>query len=500
MKSIRQQLTISLMLSLFIVVAVCGALLFTLIKKSLTRDFDAALLAKARALSALVMREPAGTVEIEFSDEMMPAFTRPDRPDYFEFWYEDGRPFARSRSLGSRDLPRPVSLTNNHQLSEMELPDGQRGRAATFKFTPAKDPDDFAAQPPATTVAPPAPHMILIVAQHRGALDQTLRHMFWLIAAAGVFLPSIIALVVWLTVKQGLRPLDRLARETEAIDSQNLSHRFGADRMPRELQPIGHRFNALVERLETSFKQIQAAYQRERRFSDNVAHELRTPIAELHALAEVSLMFPQNRELDQKARHETLAIARQMEGLVSALLTLARCEAGIEIPDLGPVNLDELVREVWETHQDRAAQRGITCQCELESGLVVSTNQCLMRSILDNLMANAVDHSPEGAPMSIRVINHHGQVSMMIANANETLHPEDLELIFEPFWQKDASRAGAGHHGLGLSLVQSMCRALDIGLAIKISHDHRVIAELIFSESQAEFSASTDGKTKTLLP
>ena len=148
MKSIRQQLTASLLLSLFLVVAVCGTLLYVLIKKSLTRDFDAALLAKARALSALTMREPAGTVELEFSDEMMPAFARPDRPDYFEFWYEDGRPFARSRSLGSWDLPRPVHLADDHHLSDVALPDGHRGRAAALIFTPAKDPDDFAGQAP----------------------------------------------------------------------------------------------------------------------------------------------------------------------------------------------------------------------------------------------------------------------------------------------------------------------------------------------------------------
>ncbi len=488
MKSIRQQLIASLLLSLCIVVVISGALLYALVKQSLTRDFDSALLAKARALSALVMREPAGTVEIEFSDEMMPAFARPERPDYFEFWYEDGRPFARSRSLGSRDLPRPAHLVNNHLLSELVLPDGQRGRAAVLIFTPAKDPDDFAWLPAAAAMAVrPAPRMILMVAQHRSALDQTLRHMFWLIAAAGVFLPSIIALVVWLTVKQGLRPLNRLAQDTEAIDSQNLGHRFDADRMPRELQPIGHRLNALVERLETSFKQIQAAYQRERRFSDNVAHELRTPIAELHSLAEVALLFPHNRELDQKAHHETLAIARQMQDLVSVLLALARCEAGIEIPDLGPVNLDELVREVWTAHQDCAARRRITCQCELESGIVVNTNQLLLRSILNNLIANAVDHSPDGAPISIRVISHHGQARMTIENANETLCPEDLDLIFEPFWQKDASRTGAGHHGLGLSLVQSMCRALNIDFTIEISDDQQVIVELYLGESQDLF-------------
>ena len=498
MKSIRQQLIASLLLSLCLVVLVSGVLLYGLIKKSLTRDFDTALLTKARALSALVMHEPAGTVEIEFSDEMMPAFARSERPDYFEVWYEDGRPFARSRSLGSRDLPCPAHGVNDHHLSELILPDGQRGRAAVLLFTPAKDPDDFAQLPAAAArAARPAPRMILMVTQHRHALDQTLRHMFWLITAAGLFLPSIIALVVWLTVKQGLRPLNRLAQETEAIDSQNLGHRFEAERMPRELQPIGHRLNALLERLETSFKQIQAAYQRERRFSDNVAHELRTPIAELHSLAEVALLFPHNRELDQKAHQETLAIARQMQDLVSLLLSLARCEAGIEALDLGPVTLDELVQEVWEAHQERAARRGITCHRELESGLVVSTHPPLLRSMLENLIGNAVDHSPAGATMAIRVISHHGQVRVLIENANETLHPGDLELIFEPFWQKDASRAGAGHHGLGLSLVQSMCRALNIALAIKIADDHRVIAELCLGEAQAASPSGTSGMTET---
>ena len=482
MISIRQRLTRNLLVCLLLVVAVCGGTLYAMIAKTLRDEFDAALLAKARTLTALALREPTGTVEFEFSEEMIPAYSRSERPDYFQFWFVDGRPLHRSKSLGDKDLVRPAHLAKDHSFSEMVLPDGQRGRAVMLVFAPGKDLDDFARLPAGSAVIQSVPRVILMLAQHRSGLDRMLRRMLELIVSAGLFLPLMIALVVWLAVKKGLRPLDRLARETEAIDFQNLGHRFQEGHIPRELQPIGHQLNALIERLEQSFKGIQSAYDRERRFNDNVAHELRTPIAELHSLAEVALLFPRNREMSQKAHRETMAIARQMENLVAVLSSLTRYEAGIETVPREPVDLAEVIRQVWENWRERAAGRAMTCQCRIEDALTAPTHRIMLVSILDNLVSNAVDHGPAGGQIEILGMMDQGRVRIAIRNTNSTLVVEDLENLFEPFWQKDASRADNAHSGLGLSLVNAMCRVLGIDLATHLDEANIFSIDLLFRE------------------
>jgi two-component system sensor histidine kinase QseC len=114
-----------------------------------------------------------------------------------------------------------------------------------------------------------------------------------------------------------LRPLSSLAKRAETIHASSLQLRFPTDNIPVELLPIAQRLNDLLARLEASFA-------REQRFSADVAHELRTPIAELRTLAEVALKWPD--DVNQAALKEALNIALQMESVATGLMALARCD------------------------------------------------------------------------------------------------------------------------------------------------------------------------------
>jgi two-component system sensor histidine kinase QseC len=474
-KSIRWQLTMSLLLSLWLLIAISDGLLYVMTEKSLTREFDVALFAKANALSALATHDAKGSVELEFSDEMMPAFARSKNPDYFEFWYKDGRTFARSRSLRQNHLKRPENPPNGAKVANLTLSDGRWGRAVWLVFRPAKDPDVAPEPNGQPSQAHSAPQLTLMLAQHRDSLDHILNKMLWLIAGTGILLPLLVAVIVLLTVKRGLRPLERLARETEAIDSQNLGYRFDETRMPGELQPIGRRLNALIERLEISFKQVQETCERERRFNDNVAHELRTPIAELRALSEVALMFPDDREMGQKARQETLDISFQMERLVSALLMMARCEAGIESLNVEPVDLGELVARTWGHYRERALRRGIHFTQEIPSNARGQADLTLFNSVMNNLISNSVDYCPEKGAIRITAKEAEDGLELRVANTNDSLIEDDLAWICEPFWRKENSRASSSHSGLGLSLAKSICRLMSIELSASLNNGDFIV-------------------------
>ncbi len=140
-------------------------------------------------------------------------------------------------------------------------------------------------------------------------------------------------------IRKGLRPLDRLAEEVSKVGSSSLSHRFSTEATPTELRPIIVRLNELLERL-------QSAFHRERRFTSNVAHELRTSIATLKVLAEVGI-----QEASQQSRgdgslvfyHDTLAVAGQMEHLVVNLLGLVRYASGLQEVAISSIDLGNLI-------------------------------------------------------------------------------------------------------------------------------------------------------------
>ena len=266
-----------------------------------------ALRAKALAISTLTSPTADG-VQVAFTDHFMRGFDDHNPRDFFEIWDSSGRPLARSESLGQGDLPRPARLGEKAFFWRQQLPPQRSGRAIGFSFAP-KTPK----------ASPSAVPVFLVVASDCSGLNEDLWQLVAIAAASGAVLLGATFWLIPRALREGLRPLERLGERAAAIDSHSLATRFSVSDLPEELRPIAIRLNDLLGRIEDSFE-------RERRFSADLAHELRTPLAELRSLVECSLRWPETRDPDE--HHEILAISGQMEGIVSHLLALARGEQG----------------------------------------------------------------------------------------------------------------------------------------------------------------------------
>ena len=158
-----------------------------------------------------------------------------------------------------------------------------------------------------------------IIALNSKQMEQTLNTLLFGIIAIGIVAGFSSFALVHFALKNGLKPLYSLGNKLASVDSSSLNHRFSKNDLPVELSPICDHLNELIGRLEDSFE-------RERRFSGNLAHELRTPIAELKMMAEVTLRWPEN-ETESHA-NETLDIAQQLQEIIESLLALSRYENG----------------------------------------------------------------------------------------------------------------------------------------------------------------------------
>jgi len=452
MSTIRARLTLGLVGALVPLLAAGAAALYLHMRAALQAQLDAALAARARALAAVVVRSDEG-VAFDLDGDLRPWSEKPEDPDYFELTSAGGDLIARSRTLGSAPLPREGGALEAPRLWNVSLPGGRSGRAIGVRFVPTWDDE------PAPRQAGEA--VLLVVAVDRVGVDRPLRLLLSALLVVGLALLGCVALVVSRIVRRGLAPLDRLAAQAGRIDAASLGTRFPGQGLPGELRPICAALDELLERLERTFE-------RERRFTADAAHELRTPIAELRALAEVNLRFPGDERATARAFRESVEIARQMEGLVAALLHLARSDAGAIRPAREPVALADVAGEAWRDLEGPAREKRLDVVWRCESAAEVSTDRALTRAVLGNLLSNAVEYAPPGGRVEVRIEPVPGGVLAMIGNTNDALVPEDLPHLFERFWRKDGARSPSGHAGLGLPVVAALARLLDVDVRVDL--------------------------------
>jgi len=442
MISIRRQLTRELLAAFFVLLGGALAALYFAARDELIEQFDDALRTKAAAISSLTVAEE-NKVELDVSDRLFQGFAKDRAEDFFEIWRGDGTVAARSDSLAGADLSQPGKHAVYPHAHNVTLPNGRPGRAVWMAFSPDQESGEHHSDGVKK-------QLNLVVASDSEPLEEALTELLGIGAACGVLGLGATVWLVSRVTRRGLQPLARLSEQAARINADSLTTRFPTSELPAELQPIVSRLNELLARLEISFE-------RERRFSADLAHELRTPLAELRSLAECALKWPESR--DRATDEEVLAAATQMQTMVTSLLSLARAEQNQLVANAVPVNLSVLVPEIWHLHAARAETRGLKVQWNLVSALAVA-DPALLRSILGNLFENAVDYTAVGGEIEISLAIVGTMAQLRVANPVENLTTEDVAKLFDRFWRKEEARSGGKHFGLGLSLARMFSEAM----------------------------------------
>jgi two-component system sensor histidine kinase TctE len=280
--------------------------------------------------------------------------------------------------------------------------------------------------------------------------------------------------LLWFSIGQGLRPLDRLRDEIAARSPRDLRPVPEQDK-PQEVRPLVGALNGLLFRLN-------AAIESQQRFIANAAHQLRTPLAGLKTHAELARRQPSGLEL--KSLLDMIAGETQRTShLVNQLLTLARAEPG-EAASGQPVNLHEIISRDLRGWVQRAVEKNIDLGFELQDAWVLG-EPLLLRELVANLLDNALAYTEAGGSVTVRTGVRDGESVLEVEDNGPGIPESEREKVFERFY-RIAATGGEGC-GLGLSIVSEIAERHSASVALSVPAEGRgTLARAVFPRLAAE--------------
>jgi len=265
--------------------------------------------------------------------------------------------------------------------------------------------------------------------------------------AIGVFAVGGLA-IGWVVSGRTLRPVRRITAAAQQVAAGSLDQRIALTGPADELRELADTFDAMLARLE-------AAFDIQRRFVANAAHELKTPLAINRTLIEVAMNRPGSPAEVARLGSSLLEVNRRHEALIDGLLALARSEQRVADPI--PVELGDLLLAAADGVAAEADRRGVALQ--LEPGPApLAGDPALLERLIQNLLQNGVRYNVPGGFVQARTSVVDGEVRLTVANSGPLIEPADVPALFQPF-RRLADRVGsADGSGLGLSIVRAVAR------------------------------------------
>ena len=296
-------------------------------------------------------------------------------------------------------------------------------------------------------------------------VERTVRSLAWSQVAIGTAVLVVLGVVGYWVVHRSLRPLAEVEQTAAAIAAGELDRRV-PQRDPRtEVGRLSVALNGMLAQIqqamassESSAENARMSEERMRRFITDASHELRTPLTTIRGFAE---LYRQGAARDVEMLMSRIeSESRRMGLLVDDLLLLARLDAQRPL-ERRRVDLLALASDAVHDAQSIAPQRRITMEVVDGPGTPeVLGDEARLRQVLGNLMANAVQHTPDTSLITVRVGTAGDDAVLEVADRGPGMTPEDAQRVFERFYRTDSSRARAsGGTGLGLSIVDSLVYA-----------------------------------------
>ena len=290
---------------------------------------------------------------------------------------------------------------------------------------------------------------ILVILSLDRKSDATLLNAY--VRSTLIALPLILLLVggvAWWLVKRALRPLKAFKKVAARVSARDLSHRMKVTGLPDELEDLAHTVNFMLHRLDGDVQQLA-------QFSDDLAHELRSPMNNLMGKAQVTLSRERPPQEYKRVLESCTEELERLSRMVSQMLFLASVSQPSSPLVFGAINLQEEAQKVAELFCASADEKNLSI--EVAGTAHTRGDRLMIQRAISNLLSNAIRHGSQGSTITIRLAQAGAEASLAVSNAGEWIEAEHLPRLFDRFYRVHASRSRQhGGTGLGLAIVRSI--------------------------------------------
>lgn len=464
MKSIRSTTTWLTFIGISLLGIILCTSVYLVTKQILTKNFDQDLLIEFQNISGVSRVWPDDDFYVDIDFDVATQFnaggsrlfqvwsTGKGLGDYLEVI--DRSPMLEELGI---NLPHPIEDTpSSPYYYDLTFPNELPARAVIMRTNTQWIEDED------SNVEVPEIKIDIVVARERVSLDNSISMLLhWMLIIAAIF-PIVSFIIVYYAISFGTSPLKRLADNISRIEGSNEKISLD-DRWVKEIIPVVNTFNQLLDRLEKGVK-------RERRFTNDLAHEMRTPLAELRIVTDVVLRANDKDRL-VKGVQQINTLSHSISELVNGMLLLTRIQSDNSQLSLTPVDISPLICLHIERTQKRALARSINVIVDIPNVLITETDPVLLMTIFSNLMNNAIAHAPQNSDVSLCLKKQASGFDFSIENFAPDLTNEDLTHLQEPFWRKEQSRHSGNHFGLGLAIVEEAVDCLNLQLKVNLNEN-----------------------------
>ncbi len=260
------------------------------------------------------------------------------------------------------------------------------------------------------------------------------------------------AVVGWFMAKRALAGVETVTRTARLISDRSLDERVPVKTRVNEIDQLAITFNQMLDRIENLVTGIKE-------MSDNIAHDLKSPITRIRGIAEVSLTSGSSLQEYESMAGGTIEECDRLLDMIDTMLVISRTEAGVNQLDAQNLNIANLVRDACDIFQAPAEDKEITIVCSKSEDIRIYGDNRLIQRMVANLLDNALKYTPAGGRIDVAVTDVGDQsVRIAVKDNGMGIAAENLENIFERFYRCDPSRSEAGT-GLGLSFARAVARA-----------------------------------------
>ncbi len=430
-----------------------SVLLFQAFSRSSQADFDAALFNHAVDVSRAVDIDFFGDLSVQM-DQMATGskiFPFSLGRSFVQIRGPEGTVLGKSRNLGSAELPfsgqdaRELGARGAvfRTLGSGSVPLGRDAQASSYRMI------DY------LVARPQLPRLVLQIAVPTTLIDRE-RGGLLTFLFINIPLTLVVAMLggIYLS-RRALAPVSAIMEKAARIGASDLSERLPVPPVEDELQGLAVSLNGLLDRLQKSFEGQE-------RFIADASHQLRTPLSILRG--EIDLMRSRDRS-PEEVREFLVSSSQEIDHLsklVADLLVLARVDSGQGALEIHELRLDEILMEVVARLESTASARKVRLRFNIAPGassFEVKGDPDLVRSLLHNLVENAIKYSPQEGEVHVELSEEERQCLVQVQDQGPGIPPGDLERIFDRFFRLESTRDKASGAGLGLAIARRIAEA-----------------------------------------